>query len=81
MGKVLGILTILIFLGGCSTGTQSSEPLSYPINSIYGAIETNLSMGIQGYSENHREITSRPFIVKQSDRAKRRVVTNEVEQK
>jgi hypothetical protein len=74
MGKTLRIICFLTYFGGvlsgCSTGMQTAES-SAPINAIYASIENNLSMGIQGYSENRREITSRPFIVQQSSKAKK----------
>lgn len=70
MGKALGLICFLIFMGGCSTGTQSSDSIEKPLAAIYSAVEANLTMGIQSYSENRREITSRPFIVRQSDKAK-----------
>jgi hypothetical protein len=33
---------------------------------VSSAVEKALSMGIERYSENHREFYSRPFLVKQS---------------
>jgi len=74
MGKTLrttGFLSYFLWIFvACSTGMQSTES-SAPLNAINAAIESNLSMGIQSYSENRREITSRPFIVQQSSEAKK----------
>jgi hypothetical protein len=71
MSKVLGLVCFLAILQGCSSGTLSSEPLNSPLNEIYAAVEASLTMGIQSYSENRREITTRPFIVNQSSEAKK----------
>src|ERR1700679_418370 len=74
MGKTLRTIGFLSYflgvLAGCSTGMQTTES-SAPLNAINAAIEANLSMGIQSYSENRREITSRPFIIQQSIDAKK----------
>jgi hypothetical protein len=69
MLKTLVLICFLSFVGGCATHFQSSDPISFPLPTIYSAVESCLSMGIQGYSENRREITSRPFIVSQNPKA------------
>ncbi len=63
---LVGASLCLITLG-CST-MQSSEPTNYALTSIFSAIEKAMSMGIQGYSQNHREFYSRPFLVKQDEK-------------
>ena len=71
MLKALVLICFLSFIGGCTTThSQSSEPVSYSLVAINSSVDANLTMGIQGYSENRREITSRPFMVPQSEKAK-----------
>jgi hypothetical protein len=67
---LLGVCLALggLVLTGCSS-TQQSESQNYALTSIYTAIEKAMGMGIQRYSDNHREFYSRPFLVKQSEDA------------
>ncbi len=59
------IFILAVFaLSGCSSTVTSTEQ-NYPLTSVYSAIEKALSMGVLSYSENHRDIISRPFLVKQ----------------
>jgi hypothetical protein len=85
MAKALVLVLFLAFLQGCSTGTATSEPMNEPLNAVYASVESNLTMGIQSYSENRREILSRPFVIKTStqkkpskfhDRGRARVIIN-----
>ena len=72
MFKALVLVGVLAFLFGCSRGTISSDPLDHSLNQVYWAVESSMSMGIQKYSENKRDITSRPFAVVQSAVAKKK---------
>jgi hypothetical protein len=65
------VLLVLIWIvTACSTATQSSGDLDYPLAAIDQSVSEALSMGIRGFSENRREIYSKPFQVRQSDEAR-----------
>ena len=73
MGKLGFPRSLLVFLflsAGCSRG-MVSETANYPITSLYTAVERAMSMGVLNYSENHRTLKSRPFLIKQDDDAKK----------
>jgi hypothetical protein len=65
----LAVFMVVFFLTGCST-TPSAPTGDYSLVAINSAIETAMSMGIKGYSPNHREFYSRPFVVPQPKEAK-----------
>jgi hypothetical protein len=64
------VISVLLgsLLGACSAAEKVSD-VNQPLTAINAAIEKELSMGIQGTSENRREFYSKPFLVKQSDEA------------
>ena len=70
MIKIFAISWVVIslsLLAGCTSATLESEPLSYSLAAINKGVEIGMSMGIQGYSENHREYYSKPFQVIQPE--------------
>ena len=69
MKRTIGFFLTILLFGACSS-TQTAGSLNYPLTTIFSAIEKEMSMGVQTYSENHREFYSRPFIVIQADDAK-----------
>lgn len=68
----IGALIFALTFTGCQTTYVESHDMNIPIAVLDQAVETALSMGVAGYSENHREFYSRPFQVLQSDEAKAR---------
>ena len=70
MGKRLAFFLTLLILQACSSNTQSVSTNNYALTAIFAAIENEMTMGIQGYSENHREFYSRYFLVKQDEHAR-----------
>jgi hypothetical protein len=68
--RIIPITSLLLVLSllACSSAQKATE-VNHSLNAINAAIEKELSMGIQGTSENRREYYSKPFLVKQSDEA------------
>ncbi len=72
MTKYFIFWALLLFISACSSNTQSITANNFALTSIFAAIENEMTMGIQGYSENHREFYSRYFLVKQDEQARER---------
>jgi hypothetical protein len=75
MQTLLGfaLVALIILHMGCSTpATLESKPINMSLNAINSAVESALSMGIRGYSENHREVYSKPFQIVQSPEISKR---------
>lgn len=66
----LSVLVLLLALLSACAGAKLTD-VNYSLSGINAAIEKELTMGIQGYSENHREYYSKPFVIKQSDQDKK----------
>src|ERR1017187_5506937 len=70
--RILATIGLSFFIGRCST-TPVGPELDFPLTSIYSAVEAEMTMGIQRYSENHRVCYSRPFAVNQMTNPKSKV--------
>ena len=65
--KFLCFITFCIFLISSCNSASKSAVANHSLSSIFGAVESAMTMGIQNYSENHREFYSKPFLISQDE--------------